>query len=57
MSGKEDFEDKENNKSNFYKNKRLFLKKNDIAQKNHINTSLDIMMMMSLGHYVQSFLK
>ena len=57
MSGKEDFQDKKTNKSNFYKNKKLFLKKNDIAQKIHINASLDIMMMMSFGHYVQSFLE
>ena len=43
MSGNSlNFEDKTFNKSTFFKNKKLF----------HLNTSLDIMMMMSLDHYV-----
>ena len=58
------FDDKKINKSNFYKNKKLFniydldvnnilvLKGNHMKQKIHLNTSLDIMMMMSLDHYV-----
>ena len=65
MSGKSiNFDDKKINKSNFYKNNKLFnlndidvnkilvLKKNDMVQKIHLNTSLDIMMVMSLDHYV-----
>ena len=68
MSGKTiNFDDKKISKSNFYKNKKLFnihdldvnkilvLKKNHMVQKIHfihINTSLDIMMMMLLDHYV-----
>ena len=66
MSGKcINFEDKKISKSNFYKNKKTFkidgininkilkkpLKKNHMAKKIHLNTSLDIMMViMSLGH-------
>ena len=54
MSGKSiNFEAKKINKSKFYKN--YFLKKNHMAQKIHLNTSLDtldIMMMISLDHYV-----
>ena len=56
MSGKSiNFDDKKINKSNFYKNKKLF---NDIdvkkilVSKTHLNTSLDIMMVMLLDHYV-----
>ena len=65
MSGKNiNFEDKKINKSNFYKNKKLFKiedidinnilnsKKESCAQKIHLNTLLDIMMMMSLDIYV-----
>ena len=45
MNGKSiTFEDKKNEKSNFYKNKKM-------AQNIHLNTSLDIMIMMSLDHY------
>ena len=59
MSGNSiNFKDKKINKSNFYKNKKLFnihyldvnkilvSKKNHMAQKIHLNTLLDIMMMM-----------
>ena len=65
MSGKSiNFEDKKISKSNFYKSKILFKieniyinkilvsKKNHMVQKIHLNTSLDIMMMISLYHYV-----
>ena len=65
MSGKRiNFENKKINKSNFYKSKRLFRiedidinkilvsKKYHMVQKVHLNTSLDIMMMMSLDHYL-----
>ena len=65
MSGKSiHLEDKKINKSNFYKNKKLFQtedidinkilvsKKNHMAQKIHVNVLLDIMMMMSLDLYV-----
>ena len=65
MSGKSiSFDDKQINKSNFYKNKKLFslndidvnkilvLKKNHMVQKFHLNTSLDIMMVMLLDHYI-----
>ena len=48
------------NKSNFYRNKRLFKiddidvnkKKNFMVKNVHLNTLLDIMMMMSLDPYV-----
>ena len=58
------FDDKKINKSNFYKNKKLFnihaldvnkilvSKRESYVQKIHLNTSLNIMMMMSLDHYV-----
>ena len=58
------FEDEKINKSNFYKNKKLFnihdldvskildSKKESYGTKIHLNTSLDTMMMMSLDHYV-----
>ena len=58
------FEDEKINKSNFYKNKKLFnihdldvskildSKKESHGTKIHLNTSLDTMMMMSLDHYV-----
>ena len=61
MSGKStSFDDKKINKSNFYKNKNLFSlnnidvnkvsygkkKKNHMVQKIHLNTSLDIIMVM-----------
>ena len=65
MNGKRiNFDDKKINKSNFYKNKKFFnlndtdvnkmlvSKKNHMVQKNHLNTSLDIMVMMLLYHYV-----
>ena len=60
------FEDEKISKSNFYKNKKLFkIEGKDInkilvskkVQKIHLNTSLNIMMMMSLDHYVYCFLK
>ena len=73
MSGKSiNFDDKKINKSNFYKNKKLFSlndidisfkklisfhkilvkKKNHMVQKIHLNTSLGLMMVMLLDHYV-----
>ena len=65
MSGKSiNFDDEKINKSNFYKSKKLFnihdldvnkilVSKNEsYGTKNHLNTSLDIIMMMSLDHYV-----
>ena len=64
------FSDKNiNNKSNFYKNKKLFniydidvdkiliSKKEPYGKKANLNTVLDIMIMMSLELYVQSLLK
>ena len=51
MSGKSiNFDDKKINKSNFYKNKNIF--KIDYIDVIYLNTSLDIMMMMSLYQYV-----
>ena len=63
MSGKNIISnDQKINRSNFYKNKKLskidetdfdkilISKKNRIVQKIHLNTSLDIIMMVSLGH-------
>ena len=67
MSGKSiTFEDIKINRSNFYKTKKLFKiddidinkilvsKKESYGKKIHLNTTLDIMMMMmmSLDHYV-----
>ena len=65
MSGKNiNFSDKKILKSGFYKNKKTkniedidvnniwFLKKNYAVIKIHINTLLDIMIMISLDHYV-----
>ena len=65
MSGKSiNFDDKKINKSNFYKNKKIFniydldvnkilvSKKELYGKKIHLNISLDIMMMMLLDHYV-----
>ena len=65
MSGKNiNFEDKKINKSNFYKNKKLFdihnldvnkivvSKKESYGTKTHLNTLLDIIMMMLLDHHV-----
>ena len=58
------FDDKKITRSNFCKNKKLFnihdldvnkiliSKKESYGKKIHLNTSLDIMMMMSLDHYV-----
>ena len=63
--GNINFDDKKINKSNFYKNKKLFSlndidvnkilvskKKNHMVQKIHLNTSMDIMMVMLSDHYV-----
>ena len=65
MSGKSiNFVDKKMNKSNFYKNNNLFnifdldvnkilvSKRESYGKKVHLNTLLDIMMTMSLDHYV-----
>ena len=65
MSGKSiNFDDRKVNKTNFYKNKILFkiedidinkilLSKRELCGKKiQLNTPLDIMMMMSLDHYV-----
>ena len=65
MSGKSiNFEEKEISNSNFYKNKKPFKiegidindilvsKKESYGKKTLLNTLLDIMMMMSLDHYV-----
>ena len=65
MSGKNiNFDDKKINKSNFYKNKRLFKiddidvnkilgsKKEPYGKKAHLNTLLDIMIMITMDHYV-----
>ena len=58
------FADRKINKSNFYKtknllkikgkdiNKMLVSKKESYGKKIHLNTLLDIMMMMSLDHYL-----
>ena len=64
-SGKNiNFNDKKNQKSEFYKNKKvnskddidvikiLFSKKEPYGTKNSLNTLLDIMIMMLLDHYV-----
>ena len=65
MSGKSiNSEEKKINKSTFYKNKKLFnihdldvnkilvSKKDHMVQEIHLNTFLDIMMMILLDHYV-----
>ena len=65
MSGKNiNFDDKKNNKSNFYKSRKIFnmhdldvnkilvSKKNHMVEKIFLNILLDIMMMMSLDRYV-----
>ena len=59
MSGKSiNFDKKKINKNNFYKNKKMFniydldVNKILVSKKIHLNTSLDIIMMMSLDHYV-----
>ena len=65
MSGKSiKFDDKKVNKSNFYKNKKLFSlnetevnkilvsKKESYCTKISLNTSLDIMVVMLLDHHV-----
>ena len=65
MSGEGmNFADKKVNKSNFYKNKRLFkiddkdvnkilVSKNEqYGKKAHLNTLLDTMIMMTLDHYI-----
>ena len=58
------FDDKKINKSNFYKRKKVFniddidvnkilvSKKESYDKKSHLNTSLDIMKVISLDHYV-----
>ena len=64
MSGKSiNFDDTKINKSNFYKNKKLFAlndidvnkilvsKEESYGAKDSLNTSLDIMMVMLLDHY------
>ena len=70
MSGKSiNFDDKKINKGSLYKikkllglnnidvNKILVSKKNHMVQNSHINTLLDIMMVILLEHYVYYFLK
>ena len=65
MSGKNiNLNDKKIKKSTFYKNKRIYStddinvnntlvsKKNHMVIKTHLNTLLDIMIMMLLDHYV-----
>ena len=65
MGGKSvNFDYKKIKRSDFYMNKKvanidyidvnkiLFLKKNHMAQKIHLNTLLDTMIMMLLDHYV-----
>ena len=65
MSGKNiNLNDNENRKRYFYKNKKIdnleeidtnkisVLKKNHTLQKIHLNSLLDIMIMMLLDHYV-----
>ena len=65
MSGKSiNFDNKKINKSNFYKNKKIFnlhdidvnkilvTKKESYGTKIHLNASLDIMKMMSLDDYL-----
>ena len=67
MSGKsKNFDDKKINKSTFYKNTKLFnmhdldvnkklvSKKESYGTKIHLDTSLDIMIMMLLDHYISS---
>ena len=56
------FNNKKINKRNFYKNKNYlrymtlmlirYQSKNHMLKKAHLNTSLGILMMMSLDHYV-----
>ena len=60
MGGKrKNFDDKKISKSNLYINKKIFkIEESYGTKKIHLNISLDIMMMMmSLDHYVSSFLK
>ena len=66
MNGKSiNFDDKKIKKSEFYKNKKVFQignidvnkilvskKEPNIAQRMHLNTLLDIIIMMLLDHYV-----
>ena len=59
MSGKNiNFRVKKVNKSDFYKDKRLFktdgidVNKTLVSEKDHLNTLLDIMIMTTLDHYV-----
>ena len=60
MGGKrKNFDDKKISKSNLYINKKILkIEESYGTKKIHLNISLDIMMMMmSLDHYVSSFLK
>ena len=53
MSGKNiTFHDKKIKKVNFTKTRNYLLKKRHIVKKAHLNTSLGIMMMVLLDHYV-----
>ena len=64
MKKKTNFNNKKINKSNFYRNKRLFnmddigfnkiliSKKEPYGKNVHLNTLLDMMMMIILDHYV-----
>ena len=70
MTGKNiNFDDKKIKKSSFYKNKKiystddidvnniLFSEKGHTVQKTRLNTLLDIMIMISIDHYVSGFYK
>ena len=70
MSGKSIiFDDKKINKSSFYKNKKLFniydidvtkilaSTKEPYNKNFHLNTTLDMMIMIRLVHYIQCFLQ
>ena len=70
MSGKNiNFDDKKIKRNEFYKNKKvtwiddidvnkiLVSKKENMVRKIHLNTLLDIMIMMLLEHYVEDFHK
>ena len=47
------FDDKKINESNFYENKKIFnIYDSDVNKTLVLNFSLDIMMMISLDHYV-----
>ena len=69
MSEKKKFDGKKMGKSEFYQNKKifniddidvnkiLFSRKEPSGKKMHLNTLLDIMIMMLLDHYVSGFHK